>query len=733
MKDSILFEENRSFFDVVGQWIENHALAPFGINWHYVLFGLIFALFSVFFLKAVLLVFRRLTRRGARSQSLRNGLFYSLVFACFFGGVLIYLIGYDHDGTSKNIIALLLRSVLSSFEMFLSKSNLIGVAENCKADPVYMTLFAFVHALAVVLSASFAVACFSKRIKYWLRSVWWGRIAHNDTTCVFWGLNERSYMLARDMAHKAGGNDRIVFVDFPDENEKENKSQSFSSLIGLLSFKLRIIRQIEDISYVLFRSSARPSEISGTDNDFFDDLDLLTLRRILRRSNRKLHFVFAENETFNLRAAVNILDAPLSGENTVVYCATRNTRLAHLIEEKYEGRLRIVDDSRLAVNSLKKGDVEHSYPIDYVAVNNDNAVVESVFTALIIGFGTTGQDALRFLYEFSAFPAPDGTKSKVRIHVVDNKMNALRGDFLQEVPAMEYLEGDGKEIVLHHMDLGSREYFELQKSLVKELNYAVIAAGDDERNIEIASSLLEMANQYKDNSLSRFRVFVRLYKEVNKEKFDAAVEVYKPFSMPLAYFGSARTLYTKDNIVDNYLKAAAEDFHKSYCDANASEVYVPLEKRLEKERMNPKVGPLYAYRSFERKESQNEANSMHVYTKMRLMGLTENPNAVVLPRWDKSCGLDKSDIDAMLRKRLINASICEHLRWNASHLMMGYLPMSPEVRKQTDGTCNIRAKQHSCIVEWNKLDMSTQGYDYFVVKTSVYQYLKGKVTVKIDS
>ena len=202
--------------------------------------------------------------------------------------------------------------------------------------------------------------------------------------------------------------------------------------------------------------------------------------------------------------------------------------------------------------------------------------------------------------------------------------------------------------------------------------------------------------------------------------------------MPLAYFGSARTLYTKDNIVDNNLKAAAEDFHKSYCDANASEVYVPLEKRLEKERMNPKVGPLYAYRSFERKESQNEANSMHVYTKMRLMGLTENPNAVVLPRWDKSCGLDKSDIDALLRKRLINASICEHLRWNASHLMMGYLPMSPAVRKQTDGTCNIRAKQHSCIVEWNKLDMTTQGYDYFVVKTSVYQYLKGKVTVKID-
>ena len=732
MKDSKFFEENRSFFDVIGQWIENNAFVHFDINWHHVLFGLLLALFLVFFFRVILLMFRHLTCRGMGSQSIRKGFFLSLVFACFFGGVLIYFFGYDHDGTSKNIIALLLRSVLSSLEMFLSKSNLIGVADNCKADPVYMMLFAFVHTLAVVLSASFAVACFSKRIKYWLKSLWWGRIAHNDTICVFWGLNERSYMLAHDLAHKGGCGDRIVFVDFPEENESESKSQSFSSLVGLLSFKLRIIRQIEDINYVLYRSSVSPSDISGTGNDVFDELDLLALRRILNKSKRKLHFVFAENETFNLRIAVNILGATVSEKNTVVYCATRNTRLTHLIEEKYEGRLRIVDDSRLSVNSLKKGEVEHCYPIDYVSVNNDDAVVESAFTALIIGFGTTGQDALRFLYEFSAFPAPDGTKSRVKIHVVDNKMNELRGNFLQEVPAMEYLEGDDREIVLHHMDLGSREYFELQKSLVKELNYVVIATGDDGRNIEIASSLLEMANQYKEDSLGKFRVFVRLYKEVNKEKFDAAVEVYNLFSKSLTYFGSTKLLYTKKNIVDNNLEAAAEEFHKSYCEANTEEVYVPLKERLEKERMNPNVGPRYAFRSFERKESQNEANSMHVYTKMKLMGLTESPNAVVLPKWDKNCGLGNASIDMMLRKRLINASVCEHLRWNASHLMMGYQPMSPEVRKQTDGTCNIRAKQHSCITDWKNLDTLTQGYDYFVVKTSIYQYLKGKETVKLD-
>lgn len=674
------------------------------------------------------------TAGGLKSEARRSALFTSFIFLTFFSGMLIYLIGYDYYGTAKNVFTLLLRSALSSFEMFLSKSNLIGIADNCKANEAYMLCFSVTHTVAVVLSAIFAVTCFGKRILHWFKGIYWIYGKGSGAIDVFWGLNERSYMLARDIskAREKGWNDHVVFVDFPEEPRQPDKGQSFSGLLGLFSYKMNVIRQISDISYILFRCSCRPSECRDKGNDFFDVLNLKRLERIIRKYETRRFFVLTDNESANLRAAINMLDMCGGNYSPEVYCSARKTPLTKLIEEKYAGKLHLIDDSRIAVATLKRHEVEYSCPIDYVTVDKDSASVTSVFTALIIGFGTTGQDALRFLYEFSAFPAPGGKKSKVRIHVVDNRMEQLKGEFLHEVPAMKALEGENKEIVMHHMDIGSKEYFELQRSIVKELNYAVIATGDDTRNIEIASRLLEMANQYKEDIQRRFRVFVRLYQEVNEDKFEAAKEVYEPYSLPFTYFGSTKLLYTKDIVINNRLQSDAEEFHKSYCEANKDEIYVPLAERLEKERRNPKVGPLYAYRSLERKESQNEANSMHVYTKMKLMGLTENPNAVVLPKWDRSDGLDHSAIDKKWKTRLVNASICEHLRWNASHLMMGYLPMTDEVRKHTDGTCNIRAKQHSCIVDWHKLNTETQGYDYYVVRTSVYQYLTGIAKIDLE-
>lgn len=734
MENSRIFDESKEFLMCIIQWLENFLgfLGFPDINWHHILVFVISLSLAFCVIRVLWFTFQKFfTQKGKRSRSLRNNIFTGLVLACFGGGVLVYFYGYDYAGTSKNVMTLLLRSVLSSFEMFLSKSNLIGIAANCKSSPAYMMLFAIVHASAVALSTSFVVACFWKRIKYWYKSVMWIWGSKNDKIYVFWGLNERSYMLARDLSKTSNHKERIVFIDFPDDNNENNKSRSFSGLIGLLSFKSKVARAIDGINYILFRSLSRPSEITGKDNDFFDELGLMKLKKILENSKEWHHFIFTDNESLNLRAAVNMLETNLFDEKSTIYCAVRKTRLARLIEEKYVGRLKIVDDSRMAVNSLKRGEIEQSYPIDYVTINSEKSFVESCFTALIIGFGTTGQDALRFLYEFSAFPNLEGEKSPVKIHVVDNKIDEIRGDFMREVPAIEVIEGKNKEIELHHMNIGSKEFFELQKSIIKNLNYVIIATGDDERNIEVASSLLEMANQYKDHSLQQFRVFVRLYNEKNRAKFESAIDVYKSFSLSLSYFGSTKSLYTKDIIIDDKIKNEAEEFHKSYCEANNEEEYTSIEFRLENERGNSKVGPLYAYRSMERKECQNKSNRMHIYTKMRLMGLTKNPNTIVLPKWNEEFGLDKCNIDKIWITKLINTSICEHLRWNASHLMMGYVTMTDEVSKLTIGTCNLRKKQHNCIIAWEDLDKQTQSYDYCVVRTSVYLYLKGIAKVEL--
>ena len=712
-RNSALFEKDKDLLESL--W--DNAFSVF--DWQHILLDIILVILLTCCCFTLWLLFRHYVLKHRKSRSLRNSLFYSLVFSCLTGGILVYFIGYDYAGTSKNFLTLTLRSILSSFEMFLSKSNLIGIAENCQKDPLYMTVFSIVHTMAVVLSTYFAVACFGKRIKYWYKAARWGWFGRNKCTYVFWGLNERSYMMANDLYEKSTGRERIVFIDFPGDKEEENKSQSFSSLIGLLSFKLRIVRQVEGIDYLLFRSLGRVSELSDKDEDFFDSLGLVKLRRILERSESSYHFLLTDNESSNLKAAVNMLERPEFLNGTKIYCSARKTQLTRLIEEQYAGSLVIIDDSLMAVNSLKLGEAPHSYPIDYVKVNTQNATVDSRFTALIIGFGTTGQDAMRFLYEFSAFPNAYGGKSQVKIHAVDQNMDRIRGSLMQEIPALEYLEG--WEIELHHMDIASKAYYDLLKSIIKDLNYVVIATGDDERNIEQASSLLEMVNRHRDGLHPDFRVFVRLYREENRIKYLSAINVYGSLAMSLSYFGSTKSLYTKSHIINNRIQLEAEEFQKSYCTTNRNE-YIPYEQRLKQVRETPKAELAYAYRNFQRKESQNKANRAHIYTKIKLMGLTDVPEKVILPAWTETHTPSQWKTEKAWTTRLINASICEHLRWNASHLMMGYIPMTEEVKEHATGTCDIRKKQHSCIVDWKELDK--QAYDYYVVRTSIYLYLK---------
>ena len=44
-----------------------------------------------------------------------------------------------------------------------------------------------------------------------------------------------------------------------------------------------------------------------------------------------------------------------------------------------------------------------SHPVNFVDVDTATATVSSVFTALVVGFGETGSDVFKFLYEFSSF------------------------------------------------------------------------------------------------------------------------------------------------------------------------------------------------------------------------------------------------------------------------------------------------------------------------------------------
>lgn len=665
-----------------------------------------------------------LKKNSSRRISRENKAFTHSAVGVFVCGVVIYFIGYDYAGTGENMVTLLLRSVLSSFEMFLSKSNLIGIADNCKKSEVYMLCFAIIHTLALTISTLFAVLCFGKRIQYWWRGFKWRFIGSSAVTNVFWGFNERSFVLAHDIANKSTTKERFIFVDFPLHEESPSKGQSFSGILGLFSYKINALRQMSGLrNCIMMRSSLRPSSVQNINTDFFDAMNIYRLKQILDKSKEIRFFILTDDEDANLKAALNMLNHNVcKNKKFKIYCSARKTKLNRLIEETKDKHLKFIDDSRTSITQLKMDHDKGRHPIDYVDIDKERGIVTSEFKALIVGFGTTGQDALRFLYEFSAFTGIDQKKSPVQLHVVDCNMDQLKGGFYQEVPGMSMLEG--KEIFLHNLNFNSMEFNQFLDANINDLNYVIIATGNDEQNIEFASAIMERVFSQRKEKAHHLKVFVRMYSEANRIKFNSAINVYAQFCenenyLPLEFFGDTKTLYTRDVIIDNRYEQQAKEFYKAYCKATSSSE--SWEERAEEEKNKSGDERIYGMRSLRRKEGQDKANCQHCYTKQRLLNLENRNGSLELPEWtDKESILDhEGATENHWLVCLYNVAICEHLRWNASHLMMGYVPMTPDVKKHIDGTCDERTKQHLCIVDWNQLPCGTQRYDYFVVKTTV--------------
>lgn len=649
----------------------------------------------------------------------------------FFSGMILYYLGYDYQGSGAIYLTLIIRSALSSFEMFLSKSNLIGIAENCKNSSIYMFLFAFVHSSALMVSMIFAVTCFGKRVKDWIRVLSWTYSAKKNTMNVFWGINEKSIILAKDLYISSGGKDRIIFIDIPNEEENTRTGQSFSGIMGLLTYKTVVAKQLSNINYVMMKSSLSPLSMKTLEPGMLEYMGLGKLDKLMRK-NQKVHFfVLTDNESFNIQTSLNFLDSEINERIDELFCSARKTKEMSIHEDCARGaKLHLIDDSRESVMELvmrkDSSGTFYAHPINYVSVNTDFGYVESKFGSLIVGFGTTGQDTFRFLYEFSAFPNRNGSKSRVQFFICDKGINTIKGNFYQEIPALPKLEECG-EVEFCPYDFGTVDFYEKLHNIINNLNYVVIATGNDEQNLDIATRIYEFAMQYRKAELNHFRIFVRMYDSKNEYIFKKTVQVYSDLHIAaIEYFGSPNDLYTKKRILDDEEGQLSDKFYKAYCSVSNSEYLQSNDRR--RNEVNKECTKLLGYRRLSRVLFQDKANSKHCYTKEILLGLHSLNKCPLLPQWPINVG-NPSDKNNKWMTKLVNASICEHLRWNASLLMMGYTKMS---RTDFRGvSCDEKKRQHLCLVDWNDLpsvqNYDYKEYDYMVVKTSINLYYELKI------
>ena len=279
--------------------------------------------------------------------------------------------------------------------------------------------------------------------------------------------------------------------------------------------------------------------------------------------------------------------------------------------------------------------------------------------------------------------------------------------------------------------------------------------------------------------LSRLRIFVRSYRQeresymqkianyynegYNKDCEDSGNSAYQTNAIIIP-FGQSEKIYSYDMIIRDELTQQGKMFQKHYCEMKGENEFWDLRRELltgakkkvrnddgKKVIVDVPVGErkvsLNDMRSLRRKESQDLSNALHLGTKMLLLTEslgTDYKATTFLKNYFGEDGKPKCEgsydkirypyLSTRENQAILNLARLEHLRWNASHEMLGYTISDTDVH-----SCNERTRQHNCLRPWEELDdegrtvsqlegwkADYKSFDFGVVDVTIWLHLLGK-------
>ena len=475
-------------------------------------------------------------------------------------------------------------------------------------------------------------------------------------------------------------------------------------------------------------------------------------------------------------ATINRIATAKANGKIKLYCHARYNSVHRVIEDEQQMPnvvVNVVDSSHISVELMKQK-VELQ-PVSYVDVNPD-ATVNTPFKALIVGFSEVGLDALRFLYEFGAFVKAGSTwnnveRSSFHCDVIDKKMDELAGLFIANAPSISvkcsFIKEGGEKgndanplVTLHKWDAQGHDFsIYLRKALEDEhpLNYVVVATENDELNISIGVRILRMAIRYRKD-MKQLRIMVRVHHDEDKHILHIAehynrlweaneradgnkihqkdIESCVNIDAPITLFGSEDKTYTFDNIISEEIEEGAKRYKAQYdASINAQKVASGLEADIiqtwdeeqndlmQLDGDNKGYSPTFSgVMRLRRVQSQNKDNCLHLHTKRKLASSALGEELLT---WFEKNRLfrestslhytmeDGSAVPSHIKTLLDTLAETEHLRWNASHEVLGYESAGEEGEKDE---ARLR---HGCIRPWQELKDETKSYDYDVVDVSL--------------
>ena len=707
-------------------------------------------------------------------------------------GFVVYDVGMypDHSSDGNAIWALLgvaPMAIIHAFEMFILQSDVSAIHDGCHDSAWYMFFFSIAHLLAAFISMVFVIKHFGFNIVAncirIIKTYFWPSAVEN--LYVFWGMNDATYYLAKDIIHQTNqlSNARIVIIRV-NNNDKDTMGRigmdRLFSFLSLTSNNLENLQELQKqgcLTCSTFGSLADAGAKTGSDL-LRHDLRLNSVVQLMKRTTGKVRMFFLnDDERFNIMGVSNLkCDASVADYakrgKIKFYCNARYNSIHRLIEDEpmHENiEVQVIDTSHISVELLKRRANIHLQPVSYVDVQPD-ATVSSPFNAMVIGLSEVGLDMVRFLYEFGAFVKQGSTsehvvRSDFHCYVVDKEMQSLAGTFFSSTPSIrpvldpkDETQTSSSLISLHHMDCRSVEFYRHLAVWLPDLNYIVVSTDDDELNISHAVRLFRLAIR-SGADMSRLRIMVRVHNDENGHfrqiaqnynrqwKAEYAVpgnrlnqnviDVNQEVDGPITLFGEAKDVYTYRHIIDEELKVNAKVFKAKY-DKSLHDLQVAAKqtpqpiitwdeqqnRAMQLTGENKGKSPTYSgVMKLRRTQSQNFANSLHTNTKIELAlkALDEQQREMMRQhgivrdvgktsyRWKDGTNAPFHHIQRVLE----TLAQTEHLRWVASHQLLGYqkgdnLAHRDEARLRLGYMC-----------DWGDLPEDVRSYDYNAVDISL--------------
>lgn len=459
----------------------------------------------------------------------------------------------------------LLRAVFSTGRMFIIENDFNDINEVLKNNQLYLLAFSMAHVMALMITAVAAISLFGERIMTRFRFL----LKSFQTKYIICGLNDNSYLFAKSLlntCHKRC----VVFITKGEKSDLSDKAKDLGAIV--------------------------------INSDFLElsNLKRAGIRRvIIKRSGsggRPVYLIsFTEDETVNINIALKVMreiNDPGIQERLHIFVRTKAYSVDQVFDAENQKNgtdfdVRIFDETDIAARQL----VEQNPLYDFIDIDCKEAVAKSDITVLLAGFGDTGRQVLK-----KAIWCSQCTGNRTSFIVVDNNASKILGVFNNRYP--EIMSNYDVQVI--DADVREERFYDLLKGKVKELNYIVVALGEDRLNIDTALDIKEIfdRNPWPDGKHPIIAANVKTTEELLRCNINEKGTGHRS----ICIFGQSEMIFTEDIIINESMDIMAKTFNTYYN-------IISPQQAIDWRKLN----------SFT-KES-NRAAALHIRTKLKLVGL----------------------------------------------------------------------------------------------------------------